>query len=341
VDEDLAIETMPNVGHVTLGGILGNAVHGTNGSIGTFGDQVEEIEIVIASGEVLTLNRHDKDPRNRHLFDACLISFGTLGIMYSLTVRLVPSYAVLKVCHVIPMEESIRNVVKYAHENPDGVQYIIHQPASWCFLFTKHNMPISAAGSLMYKERDVMFQMQLSLSYWLYGFPIVMDIVALYFPFVKDMKIFRWDRAEVYPNHQHRFINMEYGLPESTIVETLEEVISIIRKDPERSPVTGIVVRVVGKDSRGYLSPTNTSSPFIYYIDIPYREKSDKEREFFGELEELFLRKGGRVSMARWFVKPNKELFRNVENFDKFLEAKRELDPNDIFGNELTDLFLH
>jgi len=77
-----------------------------------------------------------------------------------------------------------------------------------------------------------------------------------------------------------------------------------------------------------------------YYIDIPYRVKSDKEREFFGELEELFLSKGGRVSMARWFVNPNKDLFRNVDNFDRFLDAKRELDPKNIFGNDLTDLFL-
>jgi len=71
----MAISTMPNVNMISLGGAVSNGTHGTNIQHGTFASLVEEIELVTATGEMVTLRRDSEDEVEKRRFDAAVISF--------------------------------------------------------------------------------------------------------------------------------------------------------------------------------------------------------------------------------------------------------------------------
>lgn len=81
----MAIGTMTNVQVITLGGAISNGAHGTNIKYGTMSSLVYAIELIDVSGKVHNLTRDSSDPKTKDYFDAALVSFGSLGIIYSIT----------------------------------------------------------------------------------------------------------------------------------------------------------------------------------------------------------------------------------------------------------------
>ena len=82
---DMAFPVMPNIDVITLGGAVCNSTHGSSIKYGTFCSLVTEIEILDANGKLWKLPRESQDPQIRRYFDAALVSFGALGVIYSIT----------------------------------------------------------------------------------------------------------------------------------------------------------------------------------------------------------------------------------------------------------------
>ena len=75
---------------ITIGGGAAMNVHGKNAwKIGTFGDHIYELELMLPSGEVKTCNRE----QNSELFFAAIGGFGMLGVFTSLTLHLKRVYS--------------------------------------------------------------------------------------------------------------------------------------------------------------------------------------------------------------------------------------------------------
>ncbi len=76
---------VPGTSKPTIGGCAGMNIHGKNAWIeGTIGEHIEEFELMVPSGEVITCSRD----RNERLFFGAIGSFGMLGIFVSLTLQL-------------------------------------------------------------------------------------------------------------------------------------------------------------------------------------------------------------------------------------------------------------
>ena len=87
---DVALPSIPNTDAITLGGAISNAAHGTNIHHGTISSFVLEMTIVTASGETLVLNPLS----TAKYFNAAICSFGSIGIIYSVTLQLCNDYSV-------------------------------------------------------------------------------------------------------------------------------------------------------------------------------------------------------------------------------------------------------
>mmetsp|Transcript_73478 Transcript_73478/g.159070 ORF Transcript_73478/g.159070 Transcript_73478/m.159070 type:complete len:96 (+) Transcript_73478:1082-1369(+) len=87
-------------------------------------------------------------------------------------------------------------------------------------------------------------------------------------------------------------INMEYSVNEDQILDAIADVIEVMNTFRETSGLVRkkpIIVRPVGKDRMGYLSPT--LNRMTYFIDIPYDKSDANETEMFKILENMFLEK--------------------------------------------------
>lgn len=77
----------PGTRHVTVGGAIASDVHGKNHHLdGSFSDHVEEFDLMVASGDVLTVSR----TRHADLFHATCGGMGLTGIITTATFRLKP-----------------------------------------------------------------------------------------------------------------------------------------------------------------------------------------------------------------------------------------------------------
>ncbi|CAE7270516.1 xyoA [Symbiodinium sp. CCMP2456] len=80
--QNLALESMPSLMSITIAGAVLTGTHGSGASISVMATLVNEMDVMTASGEVVTI----RDPR-------FFLHVGLLGIVIRLTLRCVPSYS--------------------------------------------------------------------------------------------------------------------------------------------------------------------------------------------------------------------------------------------------------
>ncbi|WP_448858873.1 FAD-binding protein [Corynebacterium propinquum] len=86
----LWVPVLPGTRQVTIGGAIGPDIHGKNHhSAGSFGNHVESMELLVASGKILTLKPEgSEDDPDGELFWATVGGMGLTGIIVQATIRM-------------------------------------------------------------------------------------------------------------------------------------------------------------------------------------------------------------------------------------------------------------
>lgn len=109
---NLAIPNQAAVMNITLAGAVSTATHGT-GHTGTFSSFIKEIELITADGETYILS----EEQNPDIFKTALVSFGSLGIIYSYTIKCIPQFFLKLERNIMTTSELISNYKKLHNEN--------------------------------------------------------------------------------------------------------------------------------------------------------------------------------------------------------------------------------
>jgi delta24-sterol reductase len=81
------IPVLPEMDDLTVGGlVMGVGIETSSHKYGLFNDSVLELELVLSNGDVVTCSKTS----NRELFDALPWSYGTLGMLTAITIRVMP-----------------------------------------------------------------------------------------------------------------------------------------------------------------------------------------------------------------------------------------------------------
>jgi xylitol oxidase len=83
-----ALHNLASLPHISVGGAIATSTHGSGDANGTLAAAVARLEIVTASGELLTLSRGDAD------FDGAVVSLGALGIVTRVSLDIQPTFEV-------------------------------------------------------------------------------------------------------------------------------------------------------------------------------------------------------------------------------------------------------
>jgi xylitol oxidase len=86
--EGLALGNLASLPHISVGGAVATATHGSGDRSGNLATAVAGLEIVTGSGELVTAARGDAD------FDGLVIGLGTLGAVTRITLDVEPAYEV-------------------------------------------------------------------------------------------------------------------------------------------------------------------------------------------------------------------------------------------------------
>jgi xylitol oxidase len=85
-NEGLGLHNMASLPHISVGGAVATATHGSGDAIGNLATAVASVEIVTSGGELVTASRGDAD------FDGLVVGLGALGAVTRLTVDVEPTY---------------------------------------------------------------------------------------------------------------------------------------------------------------------------------------------------------------------------------------------------------
>jgi FAD/FMN-containing dehydrogenase len=100
------------VDEVTLGGSIAANAHGRGLSMQPLGDDIEDLSLVDANGELQFCSRS----HNAELFSLVIGGYGLFGIVYAATLRLSPRVLVRRMVDVIDLDDAVNAVFRRADE---------------------------------------------------------------------------------------------------------------------------------------------------------------------------------------------------------------------------------
>jgi len=366
VHNDVAFLTLPNVGQITLGGATIMCTHGSSFDCGTFASLVSSFKAVIYRNDKTEIIECDRDSEDkRDIYEAFFPSFGTLGIVYELTMTTVPNYNQMQI-RTLVKDTTFGNLRKILEEYNSPWTFCIFNSSTpictcrcsvpvspvttvptnkdlWdyfsliCLLFIYYSRPLSPDVGWFQKlmRRLIASSGIIMKLHWFYQCP--------YYPFpVGKPQVLRWHHAELetllikYLKRGMRWINLEYAIPIENVDAAFKEVEEYVKEKRGKNFVLISAIRACGADECGYLNPCKGRKTVLF--DFTY--DSYVPEGFYLELEKILLGHGGRVSWSRLFFSERMQFLKNYPEFDKFLMMKKILDPNNVFGNEWSNRIL-
>jgi xylitol oxidase len=85
-----ALPNTASLRHVTVAGACATATHGSGDTLGNLATSVSALELVVATGDRITLSRSDDPDR----FPGAVVALGALGVVTRLTLDLVPAFEI-------------------------------------------------------------------------------------------------------------------------------------------------------------------------------------------------------------------------------------------------------
>jgi FAD/FMN-containing dehydrogenase len=110
------LPVLPEMDDLTVGGLfMGVGIETSSHKFGLFNDSVVSAEVVLSSGEVVTCSKN----QNAELFDALPWSYGTLGFLASVTIRIVPCKPFVRVEYMTFKEQkaSVEAFAKFSESD--------------------------------------------------------------------------------------------------------------------------------------------------------------------------------------------------------------------------------
>jgi L-gulonolactone oxidase len=361
---NLAIASMPNVDTIQLGGAVSNATHGTNFGRGTMSSYVTQLQIVVfqapegdpASGKavLLTLRRDDPDAQKRAWFEAAVASFGSIGILYSLTMQCEAPFACYVGEHTVPFAQIEGRLAEIAAKHY-SVALVVSTSNAVCRAKIQVPVPrdlVNVESESLLDEEDLrglkvlLWSTSPTATTWrgLRKWLNQRLYRASLAPARSDKGserggLLSWKHAEMLSRvfaltATSPWINLEFAVPVERADEAARRVLAAMKV----YPVMNIfVMRPVGADRVGFLSPTK-DRPTVFF-DIPYHAQL-LESGVYAEIEKILLSCEGRCSWSRLFKTPPSEVVKQYPQYPDFVRAKREMDPCNVFSNAFSDAIL-
>jgi len=321
-----ALINMGDIHEQSLAGVISTGTHGTGVTLGSFSSMVTKWGFVNGEGEYIEHVRGNDD-----LSNALAVSVGLLGILVTVTIKVIPLYSLEYLSERKDLYEEIKSFSQTIRENRHVEWYYF--PGSETIQVKKMNMVEPKRQPALSKKIDEL-QVQLLENNL---FSVVSKLVKLkptLAPSVSKLSsklISEGKRVglsyEIFPTPRTvKFVETEYAIPLEHFEACIEEVHDAFlrRQFDVHFPIE---CRTTAGE-QGFLSPTQgNESAFIAF----HMYKGMNEEPYFQWVHSVLERYGGRPHWG----KVNRYNASNIDKFypqaQKFNEIRKTHDPHNVF----------
>lgn len=322
----LALMNMGDIDVQSLAGVISTGTHGTGITLGSFSSMVTKWGFVNGVGEYVEHVRDDNP-----LSEALHVSLGLLGILMTVTIKVVPIYSLQYESSAANFIEALLSFRQDIHSNRHLEWYYF--PGSETIQVKKMNIvPLQTSSSMRRAVENVKLQLvENALFYAASKFcewrPSVSSTVSK----ISSKLVSKGERTDICYNifpspRQVKFVEMEYAIPLQHFEACMEEIHAVFRSGKLQVHFP-IECRTTAGES-GYLSPTQgKESAFIAF----HMFKGMDETAYFSWVKEMMWKYDGRPHWGKMNNYNEETIEKYYPDNKKFNFIRMQHDPHNIF----------
>jgi FAD/FMN-containing dehydrogenase len=333
---------------LSLGGSLASNIHGQGLRMKPFIQDVESFVLVDAYGKEKRCSRSE----NSELFRLVIGGYGLFGVIYSITLRLIPRQKVERIVEVVDVEDlmeayerRIRNGFLYGtflyDANPESDDFL-RKGVFVCY------RPVDTPKSVPDYPEQPSSEQWINLRYLAHADK------EQYFQKLKSYYLSTSGRVYWSDTHQmgmyikgyHRQLDRMLGTQRATDITTevyvpremLTDFLDEVREEFRRNRVDLIFgdIGVLGKDDESFLAyarkPYARASFHIHTVHSP--EGIGRSRWIFRRLIDMAIQRGGSYYLTNHKFATAEQIKACYPQFPEFLRLKKHYDPEERFQSD-------
>ena len=326
---------LPNLGDIdrqSVAGAVATATHGTGARLPGLASAVVEMQIVDGSGELIRCDRQ----RRPDLLRVARVGVGALGIVTDVTLQCVPAFDLHAVETVEPLDEVLEGFDEFAAANdhfdlywmPGGRRCQVKRANRTSEPRRPQSRPAWLRDKVM--GENLAFAALNTLGTRIPG--AAAPVTRLIEAGLSDRDLIDAGHRVLVSPRWVRFHEMEYAIDRAALPEAFARV-RTLASGLARPVVFPLEVRVSAADDIP-LSPAFGRD--TAWIAAHVRRGRPYEAYFRG-VEEIMDDYGGRPHWGKLHFQDRESLAPRYPEWDSFVEARREFDPDGRFANPYTD----
>lgn len=301
-EHGLAMENLGDVDYQAIAGAIGTGTHGTGEHLGNLSSTLVGGRLVTGTGEVLPFGEDAGADADDDLLRAVQVSLGALGVLTSLTLRLVPAYDLHRRNWKTPIDWALEHfdelsavnrhldvywyprsdIAQVRTMNPPGEEPGLVPPGEL------HREETGPGHHIITNQREIVFE------------------------------------------------EIEYMLPREVALEVFGQVRRRVLERHREQVAWRVLLRTVAAD-RSMLSPfyerDTMTIALLHNTSLPYEE-------YFFDIEPILLEAGGRPHWGKKHTCTHEDLAPMYSEWDAFARWRAELDPHGVFASDDLDRLL-
>ena len=156
-ENDLALPNMGDTDRQAIAGAVATDTHGSGAGFGSLSELVRGMSVVLADGELRELD--DAELR------AGRVSLGRLGVVYSLTLDVVPKYFLRHERRVVKLREEKEHLEQLIEDNRN-IEYWLYPLTPYAERLIRNEIPSANEQLFRYYFRNIVSRLGARLSVW-------------------------------------------------------------------------------------------------------------------------------------------------------------------------------
>ncbi len=327
----VAFENLGDIDRQSVAGSISTGTHGTGDRFQNISAQIAALELVTADGELVEVTDGDPD-----LLAAARVGLGSLGVIYSVTVRTVPAFTLDRVDSPKPLDHVLSRLDEL-NAGTDHFEFYVFPgtDVALCRESRRTEEPPRPKPPAAVYAQEVMLENWVGALFALGARHIPSQASRLSRIASRGVgRSRKVDRSyRVFASQRRiRFTEMEWGIPREHAREAIERVLEVARR-PEHAVAYPIEVRFVAADD-SLLSPSHARE--TCYVAV-HQDRKLAWEPYFREVEAIAADYAGRPHWGKRHFRDASGLEPLYPRWKDFQRIRAHLDPAGVFANAYTD----
>jgi len=322
---------MPNLGDIayqTIAGAISTSTHGTGAKLPGLAAQVTGLRIVLADATVIDCSAES----NSDLFDCARVGLGAIGLLSTITLRVVPAFTLAVKDEPMRVDDLIENLDHHVETN-DHFEFFWVPHTGWALTKRNNrtNEPAKPMGKMSHWYAKTLMENYAFGAVCMLGrfrpslIPKLATVLSAPAPNEysdSSFKIFASKRIV-------KFYEMEYAIPRKECAEALNRVRRLV-DDSGFFLNFPVEVRFTAPDEIPLSTASNRESAYI----AVHVFKGMNYEPYFREVESIMNDYAGRPHWGKLHFQNAESLRSRYPKWELFRSVRSQVDPQGVFTNQ-------